>query len=337
MKLHEIGEFGWIEHIQRRFKSSNINIPLGIGDDAAAIRATPQSDSLLTTDTLIEETHFSLAYSSFEQVGLKAVAVNVSDIAAMGGHSRALLISLGVPGKLDMDDLNRLYRGIAKGCKKTGIEVIGGNTARTSGPFFITITLFGEVLKKEMLTRSGAKTGDLIYVTGTLGDAAAGLDILKNRMNRRSFTTLVRRHQTPEARCEAGCLLGAEKIPSAMIDLSDGLTADLRHIMRASRVGAELVSAEIPLSPALKRYARQLQKDARDFALYGGEDYELLFSVPQKKEKKLVRLIKNGLIQARRIGRILPEKEGFVLKTADGETRTIAPKGYDHFLPQTTF
>ncbi len=332
MNLKEIGEFGFIEQIQKQFKSSHAKIPLGIGDDAAALLPSPQTYSLLTTDTLIEGTHFNRAYSSFEQVGLKAVASNVSDIAAMGGCPRAILVSLGVPGQMVLDDLNNLYRGIAKGCKKTRIDLIGGNTTRTNGPFFISITLFGEVPKKEMLTRAGAQVGDKLYVTGTLGDAAAGLEGLNNEVDRRSFARLVRRHQIPEARCDAGRLLGQSKIPSAMIDLSDGLTADLNHVLKQSHVGAALILEQIPLSPALKRYAKQVQKEALDFALYGGEDYELLFTVPQKKEKKLIELLAKNLIQATCIGQILPEKEGLVLKNLDGVVRKIVPKGYDHFL-----
>ncbi len=330
MPLAEIGEFGFIAQIRKQFSTSQAFVSLGIGDDAAAFKPGRGIYGLLTTDTLISGTHFSRNYSSFEQVGMKAVAVNLSDIAAMGGRPRAFLISLGIPDDMALPDLKQLYRGIAKAGRAANIALIGGNTTCTQGPFFISITLYGEVVKNQMIRRSGAKPGDAIYVTGTLGDAAAGLDCLKKGRAIRGNTALIRRHRLPKARTVEGPII-VRAGASSMIDLSDGLTADLNHVLIQSGVGAALDLSRIPLSPALKRYAKQNKVSALDFALYGGEDYELLFSVPENKEKKLKHLIKTGRIQATRIGTILLKREGMRIRAADGSTRKIVPKGYDHF------
>lgn len=330
--MAKIGEFDFIAQIQKQFSSPHDFVSLGIGDDAAAFIPSRGKYSLLTTDTLIEDIHFSRAYSSFEQVGMKAVAVNLSDIAAMGGQPRTFLISLGVPDNMKLSDLKQLYRGIEKHCRPLNLALIGGNITRTNGPFFISLTLHGEVSKKEMMTRSGARPGDVIYVTGTLGDAAAGLHCLKQGGSMKGNSHLIRRQRVPQARIPEGELIAKTGIASAMIDISDSLSADLKHVMMQSGVGAKLTLAKIPLSPALKRYAKQNNLKALDFALFGGEDYELLFFVPQNKEKKLVRLIENGLIQATRIGKTLSKKGGMLVEESDGKIHKMIPKGYDHFL-----
>jgi len=330
--LAKTSEFGFIAQIQEQFSSTPDFVALGIGDDAAALRPSRGTYSLLTTDTLIAGTHFSLAYSTFEQVGEKVVAVNLSDIAAMGGRPRAFLIALGVSQEMQLSDLSQLYRGIKKASRSANLTLIGGNTTRSDGPFFITLTLFGEVAKKQMLTRSGACVGDAIYVTGTVGDAAAGLDCLKQSRVRKGSTHLIRRHQMPQARTAAGARIAEAKVASAMIDVSDGLSADLGHLIMQSGVGAALELSQLPLSPALKRYAKQTQQAALDFALYGGEDYELLFSVPKRKEKKLVQLRQEGFIQATRIGTIVPKKEGMCGRDINGRIHKITPRGYDHFM-----
>ncbi len=330
MNLQQAGEFGIIRRIQKRFPSVK-NIPVGIGDDAAALPASPGKYTLLTTDTLIEGVHFDLAYSSFAQTGYKAVSVNLSDIAAMGGVPLYFVVSLGLSDRFQISDLDRLYRGISKASQEAGITLVGGNTCRSEKQIFIGITLTGEIAKTEMCLRSGSEEGDAIYVTGTLGDASAGIDLLRKGCNRRSYRNLTRRHQCPQARLTEGRLLAKERIPSAMIDISDGLLADLNHIMQQSRMGAEIVLDKIPVSPSLLRYAKGTQCDPMKHALSGGEDYELLFSVPEKKVKKLNGLIEINLISATRIGTIISRKKGLVLRKADGTLQKIRPLGYDHF------
>jgi len=196
--LAKVSEFDFIAQIQKQFASTPDFVSLGIGDDAAAFLPSRGCLVLLTTDTLIEDIHFSRAYSSFEQVGMKAVAVNLSDIAAMGGRPRSLLISLGVPNNMAWLDLKQLYKGIVKASRPSNLALIGGNTTRTNGPFFISITLHGEIQKKQMISRCTAKIGDAIYVTGTLGDAAAGLDCLKQGRVIKGYRHLLQRQRCPQ-------------------------------------------------------------------------------------------------------------------------------------------
>lgn len=324
-----MGEFDFIKRIQKQFPASP-KIPLGIGDDTAAINVSSDQLTLLTTDTLIEKIHFNRAYSTFFQVGYKAISVNLSDIAAMGGRPRFFLISLGLPPDIQIDDLDALYRGIAKASREADIHLVGGNTAATQDHFFISITLVGEADPLKLIRRSGAFEGDHLYVTHTVGDASAGLALLNSGEDAGTFSRLIHRHRCPKARVKEGMLLANQEIASAMIDISDGLTADLAHLMQQSQVGAELDLTKIPTSSALKRYAKKIRIDALDFALYGGEDYELLFSVPEKALQKLEQFIEEDRIQAVQIGRLVSTEKGLVGKNAKGEIKEISPKGHDH-------
>lgn len=329
MDLRQLGEFGLIDRIQKRFPPPASTV-LGIGDDAAAILPSKKQHLLLTTDTLIEGVHFDPAFSTFQEVGYKSVMVNVSDIAAMGGTPRYILISLGLTGRQTVEAIDQLYKGIERANRETGLDLIGGNIAFSTGPFFISPTVVGEVPKKEMVTRAGAGEGDPLYVTGTLGDAAAGLALLKKGIDTKPFGRLTRRYHAPQARWREGRLLAKARIPSAMIDLSDGLSSDLSHLMERSGLGAEIDAARIPLSPPLRRAALQMGIDSIEYALNGGEDYELLFSVPDRKLKKLELMIKNGLIKAYRIGKMAPRRTGLKLIDPSGQRRTLAPGGWDH-------
>ncbi|WDT82553.1 MAG: endopeptidase La [Candidatus Manganitrophus sp.] len=205
MDLRQLGEFGLIDRIQKRFPPPASTV-LGIGDDAAAILPSKKQHLLLTTDTLIEEVHFDPAFSTFQEVGYKSVMVNVSDIAAMGGAPRYILISLGLTGRQTVEAIDQLYKGIERASRETGLDLIGGNIAFSTGPFFISPTVVGEIPKKEMVTRAGAGEGDHLYVTGTLGDAAAGLALLKKGIDTKPFGRLTRRYRAPKARWREGRL-----------------------------------------------------------------------------------------------------------------------------------
>lgn len=327
MDLQEIGEFGFIRRIRKKFPLPP-TVPIGIGDDTAAILPSGNKYLLLTTDSLLESVHFDFSFSSFYQIGYKAVSVNISDVAAMGGVPRYFLISLGLNQQVDVSDLDRFYRGIQKGARESETELIGGNTALSKGPFFISLTMVGEVPRKEVVKRSGAKAGDALYVTGTLGGAAAGLEMLRKGISPKLFPQLVRRYQTPKARWREGRLLAKQAIPSAMIDLSDGLASDLNHLAEESGVGAELDLKAIPITPSLRRYALQSGRNAVEYALRGGEDYELLFSVPQNKIRKLEPYLQERLIRATRIGTITGRG---LSARSDGKLQKIEPQGYDHF------
>jgi len=338
MSLKASGEFDFIERLQIRFSrplgsERSYGIARGIGDDAAALLPSKKKLRLFTTDALVEGIHFKRRFSSFQQVGYKALAVNVSDIAAMGGQPRFFLVSLGLPEDVSLRKLSELYRGLERGMREYGTDLIGGNTSAIKGPFFISITLIGEVDEEEMLPRDGAKAGDLLFVTGSLGDAAAGLERLQKGLGPSRRSALVQRQLRPGARLREGRLLAQARIPSAMIDVSDGLAADLGHILKQSGLGAELDLSRIPLSSALKRHVKQHapEKSPLDYALYGGEDYELLFSVPEEKLPKLEALIRSGALQAARIGRLLDRGKGLLAEEGDGRRRKLRLKGYDHF------
>ncbi len=318
------GEFELIRRIQKNANADDPKVLLGIGDDAAAVLPSPGNTLLITTDILLEKTHFDLTFSSYFQIGYKALAVNISDIAAMGGTPRFYLVSLGLTGKESVRDIDALYRGM----NQAGINLIGGNTVR-SAFLFVSITLLGEVPKNEMVTRSGASVGDSIYVTGTLGDSLAGLEIRKGLLREK--------HLMPKARLQQGRLLAEQKIPSAMIDISDGLSSDLAHVAKQSGVGAQLECANIPISTSLKRYAKSIGANPLDYALHGGEEYELLFCVPEKNRGRLETLIQNGAIDARCIGKCIPKRNGLLLRKVNGTLHTLEPLGYDHFNLKNTY
>ncbi|MBI3358703.1 MAG: thiamine-phosphate kinase [Nitrospirae bacterium] len=338
LRVSSIGEFGLIRRIKKNAQKQleRVCVPcdpailLGIGDDAAAVLPSPGNCLLVTTDILLEKTHFDLALSSFFQIGYKSIAVNLSDIAAMGGVPRFYLVSLGLTGKESVSDMDHLYQGMFWAGHEAGISLIGGNTAR-SAFLLISITLLGEIPKNEMVMRSGANVGDCLYVTGTLGDSAAGLEILQKRMRKGTFRGLPSKHQMPMARWREGRLLAQNQIPSAMIDLSDGLSSDLSHLAIQSGVGARLECKNIPISPTLKRYAKSIGANPYDYALHGGEEYELLFCVPEEKRDKLEALIQNGEIEARQIGKLIPKRNGILVKGIDGAIYKLRPSGYDHF------
>ncbi len=335
-RVETIGEFDLIRRIQRNEDLYGLNDPsvlLGIGDDAAAILPSSGNSLLVTTDVLLEKTHFDLTGSSYFQIGYKAVSVNLSDIAAMGGLPRFYLVSLGLTGKESVRNIDQIYSGMdAAGCKAE-ISLIGGNIAR-SAVLFVSITLLGEVPKEEMITRSGASVGDSIYVTGTLGDSSAGLEMLEKKYNKGFFRGLPLKHLMPEARWPEGRLLAETHIPSAMIDLSDGLSSDLAHITNQSGVGAQVECENIPISSALKRYAKSIGANPLDYALHGGEDYQLLFCVPEKNRDRLEALIQNKLIDAQCIGKVIPKRNGVLAKGTDGVIYKLKPLGYDHFNPR---
>lgn len=300
---------------------------LGIGDDAAAFRPPSGQDLLLTTDSLVEGVHFDLSFCNYAHLGQKAVAVNASDIAAMGGKPTCFLVSLGLTPRQGRREVAALYRGMKR--QATDVALIGGNLSASPTTFWVSITMLGAVEKGEMVKRSGAKAGDRLYVTGTLGDAAAGLALLKTGEGR-GYPSLVRRWRTPEARLAEGCLLAEEGVASAMMDVSDGLSTDLLRLAEQSGVGVELDVAQIPLSPALRRFSRQMKVDPYRYALHGGEDYELLFAVPEDRQARLETLIRRQKVSATPIGKCLHKKRGALAKIGTG-LHPIVPQGYDHF------
>jgi len=282
MKLSRLGEFGLIERVGRTALKGR-GTYLGIGDDAAWVR-TRSGSCLLTTDLLIEKVHFELKWISLYALGYKTLAVNMSDIAAMGGKPAYLLISLGIPLKFDSDDVEEFYRGIRTLAVRGDVALVGGDTS-VAKSFFISACLVGEV-PHQPVTRGGANLGDDIYVTGTLGDAALGLKLLKRKspaLKQRGAKFLLSRLHFPTARVEAGAVLAREKMAHAMIDISDGLIQDLGHICKASGIGAIVTEEKLPLSAA---YCALAGYDKIKLALTGGEDYELLFCARRRDRSR---------------------------------------------------
>lgn len=337
MKLFQVGERKIIEHIRRRFAQEGQRLFTGIGDDTAVLKASTlgpagTKDLLWTTDVLVEGVDFDLRYCSFHQVGFKAMAANLSDIAAMGGVPRFYLVTLGLSGDITLDQLDQLYEGMTDLARDYKVRLIGGDTSATRGGLFVGITVLGEVEKGRALVRSGARIGDHIFVTGTLGDAAAGLELAKTQaLLAHTFLPLLQQQFYPIPRIEEGRLFSTHRTASAMIDLSDGLASDLRHICEESRVGAVVEAKAIPLSNALVEYAREVRKDPLRYALTGGEDFELLFTVPEERVSPLMRLGRQKRLRLSRIGKIMPRASGIKLKDDRGRLVPFPTRGYEHF------
>lgn len=337
-------EFPLIEDLARRFGATGRSVLRGIGDDAA-ILSPPSGDLfLLTTDLLAEGVHFDRATASFEDIGYKAAVANLSDIAAMGGIPRYLLVSLAIPACHTQTDIRRLYRGMMSACRPHHVELIGGDTSSSRQGLFINLTLAGTAKPGHALTRNGARVGDFLYVTGTLGDSLAGLQLLKDMhgrplragssLSKEARRYLVERHLRPTPRLAAGQLLAKHNLATSAIDLSDGLSGDLTHICEQSRVGAELDILTLPLSPACLDYAEARRKNPFELALAGGEDYELLVTVAPKNQTRVERLARLFGCRLSRIGRIQSQRQGLTVVGPDGSSHKMAITSYRHFETQ---
>lgn len=325
-------ESALIAALYRLFGPPPPGVALGIGDDCAALAVTGEDFLLWTVDTLIEGVHFDLAYFSLPQLGRKALAVNLSDIAAMGGEPLYTLLSLGWPRDRDVAGALALGAGLAQAAKEYGVAVIGGDTVASPAGVMITLTLLGRVPRGEMLQRRGARVGDNIYVTGPLGEAAAGLEMLQRGLALESevHRSLVEAHLNPRPQLQAGRVLASQRLATALIDLSDGVATDLGHVCLASGVGARIPGGRAPVSPRVRTAAASLDLDPLDLALKGGEDYQLLFTSPPEKAPALCQAFaRAGLAPPLPLGEIIPGA-GVFMETAAGE-KEITGQGFDHF------
>ncbi len=332
-------EFGLIRLLQAQAARPDRQVFKGIGDDTAILKTSPAEWTLITTDLLAEGVHFDPALSSFEDIGYRAAVANLSDIAAMGGTPRFLLVAIAIPPTCSAAQVQRLYRGMMQAATPHRVCLVGGDTSASKRGLFLSLTLTGTVQPRRALLRSGARVGDRLYVTGTLGDSHAGLDLLtaihrpRNTELRPAHTRfLLARHHRPSARLAEGQWLVKHRLAGAAIDLSDGLTGDLRHLCEESTVGADIHAGALPLSPACRAYARARRLDAQQIALQGGEDYELLFTVPRSKQRQFERLATSTNFRFTCIGSITPERLGLRLRTGTGTTRTLPVTSYEHFL-----
>jgi len=337
-----IREFALIRSLENRFARRVPGLIQGIGDDSAVIETSARAWWHFTTDLLAEGIHFDLKSATLESVGYRAVMANLSDIAAMGAVPRYLLISLAIPKTFKRSHIDELYTGLMKACRPHDVALIGGDTSASKAGLFLSITLVGTTNRRRALFRHGAKVGDHIYVSGTLGDSLAGLKLLmsditshplgrrKTKFSRSHRRFLVRRHTHPTARVAEGRWLNDRRLASAAIDLSDGLSGDLRHLCEESRVGAEVELDKIPISPACRTYARAIGVSPIQLALTGGEDYELLFTVSPRNCDTLERQARTRGYRMTRIGTIRPQRFRIQM-TSDGRTQPLPVTSYEHF------
>jgi thiamine-monophosphate kinase len=335
--LQTLGERGLIERLRRRPAAAGARRPevlLDIGDDCAAV-AWPGDVLLLTTDTLVEDVHFRRRTATPRDIGAKALAVNLSDIAAMGGEPRYALVALALPPTMPVAEVDELYAGLDAVAARHGTQVVGGDTCATRGGLVLTITLVGGVAGRPV-SRRGARPGDVLLVTGRLGAAAAGLAVLEDPAGAPAVpapdvAAVVAAHRRPTPRVAEGRLAHASGAATAMIDLSDGLATDLGHLCRESGVGATVRLPALPLDAPTQRVAQALGADALAWALRGGEDYELLLAVAPGGADALARQITAATgTPVAAIGEVCPHAEGVRFLDAQGRPRPVRP-GFDHF------
>ena len=343
------GEFDFIERIRRQelrrlrlHKNSSLithhsSLLLGIGDDAAVLRQRSGLDTVVTADLLVEGIDFRLerAGTRPRDLGHKALAVSLSDVAAMGARPRFCLLSVGLPAaRWRTRFLEEFYAGVRALAEAYGVAIIGGDTSRTPERVVVDSVVLGEVKRGRAVLRSGARPGDQVFVTGALGGAAAGLKVLEGRAGApprarltRAQRRLVLRQTRPAPRVEWGALLGERRLATALIDLSDGLSSDLAHLCRESGVGARVDAALLPVDPLLKS-TKVSEADALSLALDGGEDFELLFTARPRDVARLPREV--GGVPATRVGEVTAGR-GKVTIIRDGRERPLRPGGFEHF------
>ncbi len=312
----------------------------GIGDDAAVLQNVQGARLLAACDILVEGVHFDLSFSSPEQIGRKALAVNLSDIAAMGGRPRWALVTLGLKPQLEVSFVEGIYRGIAEIAGEYGVVIVGGDTTASPDRLLIDVCILGEANRMEVAYRSGAREGDMILVTGSLASSAAGLALLqeKGRDAEKEAKELVEAHLSPVPRVKEAAVLVQSGLVGAMNDISDGLATELWEIVQASGCSARFWAERLPIPPLVQQVAAELGADPLEWALYGGEDYELVLTVSGGKGSplrarrlayKLKRATGTGLSF---IGRIFSTRDSKVeMVRSDEEVVELSPRGYDHF------
>ena len=328
MNLKDVGEFGLINLLKQDTIHDPSTVVVGIGDDAAVLLPTPRHLQLVTTDMLVEGIHFDLATTTAMQLGYKAVAVNLSDIAAMGGIARHAVVSIALPPAVPVDFVMNLYRGMKEICREYSVNIVGGDTVASTAGLVINVAVLGEVEPSHVVRRSGAQVGDVVAVTNTLGNSSAGLALLqRGQWEEYDFAwPLITAHLTPQPQVKIGQLLAIHGA-TAMDDVSDGLASELHEIAQASNVSICVDTSLIPLSPEVRQTAANFGKNPLDYALYGGEDFQLLFTMAPDQ----FRLLAEGAPLVR-IGEVLPPGEGVMIVDEEGLRVPLQTLGYNHFL-----
>ncbi len=339
MLLKDIGEFGLIHRIASALPAPPDHVVVGVGDDVAVLDGLDGSYLLATIDAQVEGVHFRLETTTAYQLGRKAVAINLSDIAAMGGAPLWALVSLALPSHTEVSFVDELYCGMNEEIRRSGCCIVGGNVSRGHSGILVDICLLGKVAKDRVILRSGAKEGDAVMVTGTLGDSRAGLELLSRThcavsVSSESRNRVLERHLTPRARIEEGQVLAGLQKVSAMLDVSDGFLGDLQHLCDASGVGAQVWVDDMPMSDACREVAAIAGVSPLEWALTGGEDYELLFTLsPEHMNDTVTALGRATGTPCRQVGLIRKGIEGIQLSTNDGTVLSLSRfvKGWDHF------
>lgn len=346
MEISELGEFGLIDRLTSDIKPTNASTLLGAGDDCAILGYDGTTHQLVTTDLLLEGIHFDLVYTPLRHLGYKAVMVNLSDVYAMNGTPRQITVSLGIDKRLQVEDIEELYAGMRLACERHKVDLVGGDTSSSVTGLTISITCIGEAPEKDIVRRSGAKPTDLICCSGNLGAAYLGLQLLERekaiyfqqlKEGKLSPDTpfqpefsgreyLLERFLKPEARRDIiEALRKAGIVPTSMMDISDGLSSELLHICKASHVGCRLYEERIPLDYQTAAAAEELNLNVSTCALNGGEDYELLFTVPLALHETI-----EQLDDIKVIGHITDADDGAVMVARGGSEMTLKAQGWQH-------
>ncbi|MEE9225594.1 MAG: thiamine-phosphate kinase [Bacteroidota bacterium] len=346
-EIAQVGERGLIEMIgslvelEPEDSSLSEGLIKGISDDTAVYRPTPGSVQLFTTDTMVEGVDFDLTYTSFKHLGWKAMISSMSDIGAMGGRPRYAVVAIAVPRKISVEMVREVYEGAVAACREYRCLIVGGDTSASVGNVSINVAMVGEAEEAHVCYRSGAKIGDLICVTGDLGASQAGLKVLlkeKERFlksgngggfqpNLLPYKEAIEKHFMPRPRVMTAEMILQRTAIHAMIDISDGLASDLRQICARSRVGAEIEQRNIPIASTARKVAQEFSESPIDYALYGGEEYELLFTLSQEQYQKLEGL--GSPISV--IGSIVQQSKGVEMVAENADRVALPWGGWDHF------
>lgn len=335
--LETLGEFGLIKHLTQYFKLYNSSTKKAIGDDCAVI-SPKEKEVLITTDLLIEGVHFDLSYMPLKHLGYKAVMVNLSDVYAMNSNAEQITVSIAVSNRFPLEALEELYAGIQLACDTYKVDLVGGDTTSSAKGMLISITAIGSASKEDIVFRNGAKPTDLIVVSGDLGGAYLGLQVLerekqvyqvnpKNQPDLEQYSYIIERQLKPEARKDIPKLLKELGVkPTAMIDVSDGLSSEIMHICTQSKVGCKLYEEKFPLDPQVISTCEEFNIDSTMVALSGGEDYELLFTVSINDFDKI-----KGNPNLTIIGHITEKSEGLNLVTRANQEIKLKAQGWNSF------
>jgi len=339
--LGQLGEFGLIEHLTKNFEISQKSTLKGIGDDAAVL-SFEDTKVVITTDLLVEGVHFDLSYMPLKHLGYKAVVVNLSDIYAMNANATQIVVSVAVSNRFPLEAMEEFYAGIATAAKIYNIDVVGGDTTSSTTGLLISITAIGEANEKNIVYRNGAKSNDLLVVSGDLGAAYLGLQVLErekevykvnpnNQPDLDQYSYILERQLKPEARKDMIKLFhDLEVKPTSMIDISDGLSSEIMHLCKQSKVGCELYEDKIPLDPQVISTCEEFEIDSTMVALSGGEDYELLFTISQEDYPK-IKANPNMTV----IGYIREENAGMHLVTRADTKIPLTAQGWNSISDQT--